>query len=322
MNRIISIGPAFLIIAALVLSSVAQKPSAAKPNVEQKPFLVKANLLVLDAANAPVGDVKLTDIKIFEDEVEQKPTYFAAVEPGLNVALVVDNSGSLRPHIGAVTKAAALIAVNLADNDKALVVRFVSSEKIEVLQNWTSNKSEIVKVVQSQMYIEGGQSAVVDAVYLAADELQKVERSAKGKRNAIVLLTDGDDRSSFYDLRQLVALFEGSDIQVFSVGFPAPGNEAILFGGSSKKKIENLLDVLAFTTHGKAFVLGERYKEERLLEALKLLMIELRSQYVVGYTSTNPNRDGKERKLRVEIADGANGAKRIGYIRGGFVVPK
>ncbi|HEX2640245.1 MAG TPA: hypothetical protein VHL50_06725, partial [Pyrinomonadaceae bacterium] len=174
------------------------------------------------------------------------------------------------------------------------------------------------------MFIEGGKSSVLDAVYLSGQKIVERAKSAKGKRNALVLITDGDDRESYYKLDKVLPLFNNSDVQVFSLAITRDlrNSDEYLLGPDRKKRAERLVDILGFKTGGKAFILGEKFNEDQLKEALRSIMVELRSQYVIGYTSTNPKRGGSARKLRVEISDANGGTKRIGYIREDFVVPK
>src|SRR5687768_13622755 len=73
---------------------------------------VRLNVMVLDSGAKYVNDIKPEEIKIFEDGVEQKLTYFAKKDPVVRVALVVDNSGSLRTQFPIVTSAAATLVTN------------------------------------------------------------------------------------------------------------------------------------------------------------------------------------------------------------------
>lgn len=301
-------------IAAFAVS--AQKKSKDKDNekVSLEPVAVKANLLITDDKNYAVDDVKQEDIKIYEDGVEQKITYFARKEPVLNLALVVDNTGSMRDKLDEIVFAGSVIVSNLRPKDEAFVIRFVDSSKIEVKQEWTSDQSNLKKAV-ANMYIEGGQSAVLDAIYLAQQELVKREKENKSNRCAILLISDVEDRNSYYNYSAVLKLFENSDAQIFILSYaetaPQEKNKAILTGHK-----------LALDTGGTIHNLASRHKREDLIEVLKKLVIELRSNYIIGYTSTNPKHDGLERKLTIEVGSGANGEKRNALIRDGFTVPK
>lgn len=283
-------------------------------NSKEKIVEIKANVMVLDSGGKLAGGVKQQDLKVFEDGVEQKITYFVEKEPVLNLALVVDNTGSMRTNLNEVTQMGALFIDILKPADEAFVVRFVDSDIIEVLQDWTSNKNLLTQALEN-MYIEGGQSAILDAIYLSAEMLLKREREDKSKRYAIVLISDVEDRDSFYNFEQTMARFKETDLQIFVVSY---AEDAV----QQKKKARSLGHLLALETGGTIYSLPKKRTKQDVINALNHILAELRSNYIIGYTSTNQKRDGSERKLRVEVTDNAKGEKQKGVIREGFVVPK
>lgn len=282
-----------------------------------KPIEVKANLMVLEA-DGKFADIKLEDLKIYEDGAEQKITYFAKKENALNIGLVMDNTGSMRPQIERVIAAGATFVNNLRPQDETFIVRFVGSENIEIVQEWTSNK-KLLNIGLANMFIEGGQSAIIDGLYLSANKILEREKADKSKRGALILITDGEDRDSYYKREQLSNLFKGSDMQIFTIGLTGEiPSERI------KKNSVRFINQLALETGGAAFILQGKNKEieNALAQSLKAILTELNSQYIIGYTSTNQKRDGLSRKLTAQIADGAKGEKRQTFIRESFVVPE
>lgn len=288
-------------------------PQKNKDKTPAPPFDVKANLLISDAEDYFVDDLKQEDVKIFEDGVEQKITYFAKKEPVLNLAIVVDNTGSMRMKLDEIIFASSGIASNLRPKDEALVIRFVDSVKIEVKQDWTSDQRKLNNAIQN-LYIEGGQSAVLDAIYLAQKEIIEREKTDKTKRYAILLISDVEDHKSFYKYDEVLSLFKDSDSQVFILsyadGAPEKEKEAISLGHR-----------IALDTGGTIHNLARKHTKEDLIEILKKLAFEFRSNYTIGYTPINQKRDGLQRKLTVEVKDGEKGEKRKTQIRGGFTVP-
>jgi VWFA-related protein len=166
---------------------------------------------------------------------------------------------------------------------------------------------------------------VIDALYLSAEKLLEREKTDKSRKYAIVLVSDGEDRDRYYELKDLQMLLKDSDIQIFVI---APTGELPQNRDDRNRPkhpktfAENLVQMLALETGGSLFVLDKKYTEEDLKTIARSITDELRYQYLIGYTSTNQNRDGAVRKLRVEIADGEKGEKRQGSIRESFVVPK
>jgi len=307
----------------LAVGQVKQSKSKNKKN-PPRPVEIKAHVAVLDAAGNPAGGLKAGDIQVFENGVKQKITYFARKGPVLNLGLVMDNSGSLRLQLEKLETAGNTLVDSLAAEDEALIVRFTSSDKIQVIQDWTSSKPKL-KEILGLMFIESGRSAVIDAVYLTAEKLLERENADTSRKYAMVLISDVDDRDSYYELKDLLGLLKNSDIQIFVIALTSelPENQAPIFQPRHPKlTAEKLARRLAWETGGRAFLVADKYTEDGLKTITRSISEELRYQYVIVYTSTNQKRDGAARKLRVEIADGEKGEKRQGLIRESFVVPK
>jgi VWFA-related protein len=311
----------FLILATVSL--VAQDKSKDKKSKSEPPFDVKHNLLVLDSNDQYVENIKIADIKIFEDDVEQKLTSFVTRQPGMDLVLVVDNTGSLRSQLNRVQEAAALLIVNLAPNDRTLIVRFTHSAEVEIVEDWTSDKKKLIEAIREKLYTSPGASAVIDAVYLAVDTLKKLQKPDPSKRSAVVLISDCEDRASFYKEKQLFELLKGTGIQVFPIaltGELSDGAEYLMRRPNKKRTSEKLASRLAAETSGNVFIL-DKVTNETLMSAMTSVIFELRSQYLIGYTPTNQKGD-EARKLRIEVADGPKGEKRKAFIRQTYFPPK
>ncbi|HVE58937.1 MAG TPA: VWA domain-containing protein [Pyrinomonadaceae bacterium] len=308
---------ALCLICAIGSSAFSQEKSKEKDRkTEQKPIEVKTNLLVLDANNKYVDGIKQEDLKIFEDGVEQKITSLTKKEPNLNMGLVIDNTGSMRLQLNGINDISQILVNNLQGKDEALLIRFVSSDNIMVMQSWTSDKASLNKAI-GQMYIQGGASAVIDALYLAAEEIIKRKKENNLTESSIVLISDCEDRDSFYTKKKLFEKLEGSGIQVFVIALTQGLETGV------REKSESFANEIALKTGGTVhFPTSKENYKKPLLENLKPLIYELRAQYLIGYTSTNPNRNNKERKMTVQIADSEKGEKRQGFVRESFVVPK
>jgi VWFA-related protein len=285
---------------------------------------IKANVKILDASGNLVNGLNAGDIKIFENGVEQKITYFTRKGPVLNLGLVMDNTGSVRTQEKTLVTAGNSLVDSLTSGDEAFLARFTSSEKIEVIQDWTSSKPKLYESLEA-MFTEGGQSAVIDALYLSAGKLLERENKDTSRKYAMVLISDVEERSSYYELKDLLRLLKDSDVRIFVIaltGELTKNREDRNQPKHPKAYSENLAQTLALETGGNVFFLGKKYTDEDLKAITKTISDELRYPYVIGYTSTNQNRDGTVRKLRVEIADGEKGEKRQGSIKESFVVPK
>lgn len=319
-----------LVLLCLASMSVTAQDSDKKKkrNPENKypqsgPVFVKGNLMVLDASGNPVDDLDINRLRILEDGVEQKVTHFVRKMPPVTAGLVFDNSGSIRAHIDSFIQAGKIFLTNLSGGDGSFVVRFVSSDKVEVLQDYTTDREKLHEAIDN-LYIEGGQSAVVDGLYLAAGKVAEWEKKYPKNRFAVVLLTDGEDRQSYYSLDQLLKAVEGSDMQIFPVFFTRDLTDKYSPTTKEKYGLSNatrLANILALKTGGRAVFVDKKLDNSALLEALRPVIIEMRSQYVFGYTSTNQKRDGSPRKLTIEVTNPPAGSNYKTIFRESFVVP-
>ncbi len=317
--------------AASVLPSPTPTPVAA-PTIAPKPTpaiddpdeiikidteLVNLNVRVVDRNNRPVNNLQESDFKIFEDGKLQAIDFFSKSEVPTNYGIVVDNSGSLRSQLDKVIEAGKVLVDTNRPLDETLIIRFVDSRKIEILQEFTSNKTDLNDALEN-MYIEGGQTAIIDAVYLAVeniDEHQSSSRNEDRKRRALILVTDGEDRSSFYNEKQLFDLLRESEVQIYVVGFVDElSKEGGFISKSPQSKAKAFLEKMAGETGGKAYFPSSPAELPNLAREISN---ELRTQYSIGYIPSNDRRDGTYRTIKVQVADGPNAQKRIAITRAG-----
>lgn len=327
----------FASILAVAIFSMPQPGAAQVPTVKPSPSptatpikeeegvykvdteLVNLNVRVVDRYNRPIGNLSQSDFKIFEDGVLQKIDFFSKSDVPTNYSLVIDNSGSLRSQIEQIIEASKILVATNRPADETSVIRFVSSDKIEILQDFTSNKVDLNDALDS-LFIEGGQTAVIDAVYLAANRVNTYEQSSDKmdrKRRALVLISDGEDVVSHYSQQQLFTLLKETDVQIYVVGFV---NDLSKEGGFIKKsaqgKAKAFLERLAADTGGKAYFPNSI---SELNGIAKDIAEELRIQYSIGYIPTNDKEDGTFRNIKVQVEDGPNKQKRIAITKAGRV---
>jgi Ca-activated chloride channel homolog len=307
--------------------AAAQTP-AAKPTATPTPSeedevikigvdLVNLNVRIVDRGNRPISNVTKSEVKVYEDNVLQQIDSFSKAEVPTNYALVIDNSGSLRSQLDKVIEASKVIVNTNRPDDETSVIRFVSSDKIEITQDFSSNKSDVNEALDN-LFVEGGQTAIIDAIYLAAEKVDSYEKSRnpnEKKRRALILVSDGEDRDSYYNEQQLFNLLRESDVQIYAVGFTsALEKEGGLISKSPKSKAESFLKRLAEETGGKAYF---PQTTAELDQIARDIAAELRTQYVISYYPTNSEKDGRFRNIRVVVDDGPNKQKRIAITRTG-----
>ena len=284
--------------------------------------LVNLNVRVIDRANRPVNDVRQDEFKIFEDGVPQQIFSFTRAEVPISYGLVVDNSGSMKTQLDKVIDATRTIIEQNKPGDETFLERFVSSDEIAILQDFTASKDDLIDALD-KMHTEGGQTAVLDAVYLAAEHVGKHKKGdplSDKRRRALILVTDGEDRSSFYKQAELFEFLRENDVQIYVIGFVNElDTESGFIRKSSKDKAVSLLNKLATETGGRAFYPASLAELPGIAQEITR---DMRTQYVVSYSPTNKRRDGTFRKVNVRIEDSSKRDKRIAITRPGYTAPR
>lgn len=278
--------------------------------------LVNLNVRVIDRFNRPISNIRQEDFKIYEDGVLQPIGFFSTEEVPISYGMAVDNSGSMRSQIDKVIEAGKILVNTNKEGDETFIVRFIDSSKIETMQDFTADKERLSDALDS-MYIEGGQTAIIDAVYLAAERIagyKKGDDLSDRRRRALIVVTDGEDRSSFYKLDQLFVKLREEDVQIFVIGFVNElDKDSGLIRKSTKDKAVDLLNRLAKETGGRAFFPNSL---SELNDIAREISSDLRTQYVIGYYPTNSARDGSFRQIRVAV-NSPQGERRIALTRSG-----
>lgn len=171
----------------------------------------------------------------------------SAPTPPAVYAVLFDASKSVGPQFASVKEAGRTLITSNRDGDRTMLVRFVTSDEIKILQDFTGDREALLAALD-RLHTDKGQSAVIDAIYVTA---QAVSEQAKrsGTRGHMVVVTDGDDRNSYYNRKQLGAELRRSGVRVFTVG---------LVNGlpkGARSRAEKLLDQLAAETGGRSFFL-------------------------------------------------------------------
>jgi VWFA-related protein len=151
----------------------------------------------------------------------------------VSVGIVVDNSASFRAALDFVIDTTKVIARDIQPQDEASLVRFVGVDRIETVQDLTSDQNSLL-LAADDMYCEGGQTAIPEALIYAAKELA---RDGKNERKVLVLITDGDNRSDKKIYADAISFLKEKKIAVYVVGITMVLERNI---GESKKFLERL----------------------------------------------------------------------------------
>lgn len=250
------------------------------------------NVLVTDRADRAVDDVRTEDLQLIENGTTQKLTHFARDERPITCGFLIDASGSVRRILNYLIDSAKLAAEGLKPGDEAFVARFVGPEMFQIKEPMTTDRESIADALDD-IYVEGGQTAVHDAIDKALKYLEENRTGdANSRRSVLVLVTDGEDRASkIKDAKEILARARQSNVQIFVLGLTK-------FSGlqSSGSKATALLNGLAEQTGGRAFF---PEAASNLPDGARELARELHTQFTVGYPA-NDNSPAVERRIQVK----------------------
>ncbi|HZS08888.1 MAG TPA: VWA domain-containing protein [Blastocatellia bacterium] len=295
-----------------------QKPD---PDSGQETLRIHSDLVTVVAAVAPpkgvTGRLGRDDFEIFEDGVKQEVSDFARdADVELRMVMLYDTSSSVATRIGFERRAAAKFFERvMRPQDQAAL--FSVATDVVVLQDFTSRVSLLTKATK-QLRAKGATS-LYDAIYLASDYL----KPSKG-RHVIVIVSDGGDTTSGKDLKEALAAAQQADAVIYAI-----------FTGNLSPSLnvqdlaaERALATLTTETGGEVYrpklnpeASDEQIDDQSIREldsVFERLADQLRTQYTLGFYSSNEARDGKFRKLTVKV-------KKPGYAvraRSGYYAPK
>ncbi|HVF30468.1 MAG TPA: VWA domain-containing protein [Pyrinomonadaceae bacterium] len=146
---------------------------------------------------------------------QEKPAPTSEPQP-VSYGLVIDNSGSIRTLLDRVIAVVSNVIESNGAQDEAFLLTFVDTPKIVIRQEFTDRKSDLEDAAQN-MFVEGGQTAILDAVKISAQYLGKNARTDGQRGRALVLITDGEDRDSGSKIEDVLKLLKENNIRVFVI---------------------------------------------------------------------------------------------------------
>ena len=274
-------------------TAAAQPPQRPQPSFRAGVDLVSLNVTVTDGAARYITDLSAEDFNVYEDGVKQEVTFFNRTNLPIALALLIDTSASMETKLGTAQEAAIGFARKLRSQDLAEVIDFDS--RVVILQNFTSGVSELEQAIKRTS--AGGSTSLYNAVYIALKDLKKVvaRNVDEIRRQAIVVLSDGEDTSSLLPFEEVLDLAKRSETAIYSIGLRSEGPSTASRGF---KEAEFVLRQFSQETGGRSFFPNQI---SELANVYGQISDELSSQYTVGYTSRNPKRDGSWRRLIVRV---------------------
>ncbi|HUR32821.1 MAG TPA: VWA domain-containing protein [Vicinamibacterales bacterium] len=269
--------------------------------------IVSLNVTVIDQAQKYVTDLTQDDFQIFEDGVKQDVTLFNRTNLPIALALLVDTSASMETRLPIAQEAAVGFARKLRTQDLAEIIDFDS--RVIVLQNFTNKAADLEAAIRRTS--AGGSTSMYNAIYIALKDLKKAVATDTDdiRRQAIVVLSDGEDTSSLLPFEEVLDLAKRSETAIYAIGLRSAESSSSASKGF--KEAEFVLRQLSQETGGRSFFPSQ---VADLNAIYGQIADELSSQYTVGYTSKNPKRDGAWRRVVVRTGRPSTTARtKLGY---------
>lgn len=271
----------------------AQAPRQPSPSFRSAVDMVSLNVTAVDPTNHYITDLEQDDFSIFEDGIKQEVTFFNRTQLPIALALLMDTSASMEDKLATAQEAAIGFAKRLRTEDEAEIIDFDS--RVEVLQKFTNDVSALEKAIRQTA--AGGSTSLYNAIYISLKELKKMLPRATDeiRRQAIVVLSDGEDTSSLVTFEEVLDLAKRSETAIYAIGMRGPRDSA----SRGFKEAEFVMRQLTQETGGRVFFpteIGE------LSGIYGQIASELASQYTLGYVSKNGRRDGLWRRVVVRVA--------------------
>jgi VWFA-related protein len=242
--------------------------------------VVQVTAVVTDEHGNFVRGLKRDDFRVVEDGKPQALTHFAAENVPLELVMAVDVSSSMKDALPTVKDAAKRFLAGVEARDQVTLLGF--NDNIFTLARRSTNRAARERAVD-RMSAWGG-TALHDVIIQAIDILGR-----QSGRRSILLFSDGDDQSSHATLDAALAKVDGSDATIYTVGHGRATQE---------RKLQNLLERLAHTSGGRAFVASDASKSD---EVFAQILDDLRHQYLLAYPTPSSARDGAWHKIQVEV---------------------
>jgi Ca-activated chloride channel family protein len=270
---------------------------AAKPANELLPAHLRVDtslVLVPVHVTTPLGisvtDLNKTNFQVFEDNVEQTITHFAKDDAPLSIGLVFDASGSMRNKIHKSSEAAAAFFKTANPEDEFFLVEF--NERPRLAIPFTFDSEELYNHIVHTRTV--GRTSLLDAIHMAILQMKKATNS----RKALVIVSDGGDNCSRYSVGQIKNALVESDVQLYAMGI-FDVDDSPKKRPPEEVKGPGLLSELAELSGGRHYPIDDLNELPQISERIGL---QLRNQYVLGYSPANIERDGKYRTIKLNLA--------------------
>jgi Ca-activated chloride channel family protein len=279
------------------LPQAAQPAPAQAPTFRSSAALVALNVTVQDAGAKYVTGLQPSDFAVYEDGVKQDVRFFEADAVPVDLVVLIDTSSSMADKLDVVHEAASGFLKTLRAGDRGAVVTF--SDSVTVVQPLTSDRAPLEAAIRGTG--AHGSTSLYNAVYIALKQFGQGARSAGAvRRQAIVVLSDGEDTSSLVTFDDVIGVARKTGVNVYTVSLLSKLSAQRLAeqgGHRYFNEADYAMKALARETGAESFFPGP----VDLKGVYSRIAIELANQYSIGYVPANARLDGRFRRIIVQI---------------------
>lgn len=291
-----ALAAALALTAASALAQSVTPASAQGPVFKSGSALVALNVTVQDDGSRFIGGLTPEDFAIYEDGVKQDVQFFESAAVPIDLIVLIDTSSSMGDKLDVVHDAASGFLKTLRGGDRGAVIAF--SDSVRILQPLTSDRQLLESAVRSTG--AKGSTSLNNAVYIALKSFgQGARTTATGdvRRQAIVVLSDGEDTSSLVSFDDVLTLARKTGVNVYTVSLQSKYDAALQTGRRYFSDSDRAMKLLARETGAQSFF----PLADGLRNVYSTIASELASQYSIGYVPANSRADGRFRRVVVQV---------------------
>jgi Ca-activated chloride channel homolog len=293
-------------LASLPATAQTPRPTPRPPVFEAGIEIINLNVSITDARGQYVSGLTREDFAVFEDGVKQDLSIFAHENLPISMVLMVDTSASMDEKLSVARSAGKRFVRTLRTQDLAQVMQF--NDRATVLQDFTADHGALEEAFDRTE--ASGPTALHNALYVALKDLARQKSARELRRRALVLLSDGEDTASLVSDDQVLELARKTEINIYAISLrakTASDRNRLKFSQAT-----HLLTALTQDTGGQVHFPNSLSELDAVYDRIAE---ELRTQYSLGYVSSNKRSDGKWRRIvvRVPARDDLKVRHKLGY---------
>jgi len=290
----------------------------ARPTFKSASSLVALNVTVTDSASKYVSGLQPADFVIYEDGIKQNVQFFESASVPVDLIVLIDTSSSMSDKLEAVHQAASGFLNSLRPNDRGAVVTF--ADNVKVAQPLTADRDLLEQAVRKAG--AHGQTALYNAVYIALKQFGQLASGSRDvRRQAIVVLSDGEDTASLVSLDDVMGVARKMGVNIYTVSLQStyPAQRVDQSARRAVSDADEAMRTMARETGAQAFF----PLATDLNHVYSTIAAELAHQYSIGYVPVDSRADGRFRKIIVQITTrpGLHPRTRLGYTADGRTLP-